>query len=87
MIDSIRQVYRRGVSLLIAIVCAASSLRRKLAGICGKVLSHCLFSFWLSILEEVNNQIKVIKRMAYGFSDDEYFFMRFQCSLIKRGMN
>ena len=27
-----------------------------------------------SVLEGVNNKIKVIKRMAYGFRDSEYFF-------------
>jgi len=29
-----------------------------------------------SILEGINNKIKVIKRMAYGFRDDECFFLR-----------
>ena len=28
------------------------------------------------ILEGMNNRIKVIKRVAYGFRDDEYFFLR-----------
>ena len=28
------------------------------------------------ILEGINNKIKVIKRMAYGFRDDEYFFLK-----------
>ena len=28
------------------------------------------------ILEGMNNTIKVIKRVAYGFRDDEYFFLR-----------
>ncbi len=29
-----------------------------------------------SILERVDNRIKVIKRMAYGFNDSEYFFLK-----------
>ncbi|MHC3748615.1 transposase, partial [Stutzerimonas stutzeri] len=29
-----------------------------------------------SVLEGVNNRIKVIKRMAYGFRDSEYFFLK-----------
>jgi transposase len=28
------------------------------------------------VLEGMNNKIKVIKRVAYGFRDDEYFFLR-----------
>jgi hypothetical protein len=29
-----------------------------------------------SVLEGINNKIKVIKRMAYGFRDDAYFFLK-----------
>jgi hypothetical protein len=29
-----------------------------------------------SLLEGINNKIKVIKRMAYGFRDDHYFFLK-----------
>ena len=28
------------------------------------------------ILEGVNNKTKVIKRIAYGYRDEEYFFLR-----------
>ena len=27
-----------------------------------------------------NNKIKVIKRMAYGFRDDEYFFLKIRAA-------
>ncbi|POA64666.1 transposase, partial [Pseudomonas sp. GW531-T4] len=27
-------------------------------------------------LEGINNRIKVIKRMAYGYRDSEFFFMK-----------
>lgn len=27
-------------------------------------------------LEGINNRIKVIKRMAYGYRDDAYFFLK-----------
>jgi len=40
------------------------------------VLAHCKCPLNTSILEGINNKIKVIKRMAYGFRDDEYFFLR-----------
>ncbi|MBU1235801.1 MAG: transposase, partial [Gammaproteobacteria bacterium] len=29
-----------------------------------------------NIIEGINNKIKVIKRMAYGFRDDAYFFLK-----------
>ncbi|WP_226376231.1 transposase [Pectobacterium quasiaquaticum] len=29
-----------------------------------------------SVLEGMNNKIKVIKRMAYGYRDNDYFFMK-----------
>jgi transposase len=40
------------------------------------ILAHCRHPLNTSILEGINNKIKVIKRMAYGFRDDEYFFLR-----------
>ena len=33
-----------------------------------------------SQLEGVNNRIKVIKRMAYGFRDSEYFFLKIKAA-------
>lgn len=33
-----------------------------------------------SILEGINNRIKVIKRMAYGFRDDDYFFLKIRAA-------
>lgn len=50
----------------------ARKLKERLPGI----FSHCKYPFNTSILEGINNKIKVIKRMAYGFRDDEYFFLR-----------
>ena len=50
----------------------ARKLKKRLPGI----LSHCRHPLNTSVLEGINNKIKVIKRMAYGFRDDEYFFLR-----------
>lgn len=33
-----------------------------------------------SILEGINNRIKVIKRMAYGYRDDAYFFLKIRAA-------
>ncbi len=50
----------------------AKLLKERLPGI----LAHCKHALNTSVIEGVNNKIKVIKRMAYGFRDDEYFFLR-----------
>ena len=49
---------------------------RQLAGKLEGVLSHCTYPLHTSLLEGINNKIKVIKRMAYGFRDDKYFFLK-----------
>ncbi|MBU0711246.1 transposase, partial [bacterium] len=33
-----------------------------------------------SFLEGMNNKIKVIKRVAFGFRDSEYFFLKIRAS-------
>lgn len=33
-----------------------------------------------SLLEGINNTIKVIKRRAYGFRDDDYFFLKIRAA-------
>jgi len=40
------------------------------------ILAHCHWPLHTSLLEGINNKIKVIKRMAYGYRDDEYFFLK-----------
>ena len=55
----------------------------------GRNLSKYMRGSWrvqlpdaiMSVLEGVNNKIKVIKRMAYGFRDSEYFFSENQGGL------
>jgi len=54
----------------------ARNLRRYTRGI----LASALFPMHTSLLEGVNNKIKVIKRMAYGFRDKEYFFLKIKAA-------
>jgi len=54
----------------------ARQLNEKLAG----VLAHCTYPLHTSLLEGINNKIKVIKRMAYGFRDHEYFFLKIRAA-------
>ena len=44
------------------------------------ILAHSKWPLHTSLLEGVNNKIKVIKRMAYGFRDDDYFFLRIRAA-------
>lgn len=49
---------------------------RKLKSYLPGILSHCRFPLHTSVLEGINNKIKVIKRMAFGFRDYAYFFLK-----------
>ena len=40
------------------------------------ILAHCRYPLGTNLIEGINNKIKVIKRMAYGFRDDAYFFLK-----------
>jgi transposase len=53
---------------------------RKLEAYMDGIIAHCRHAIHTSVLEGVNNKIKVIKRMAYGFRDDEYFFLRIRAA-------
>ena len=39
------------------------------------ILSHCRWHLNTSILEGINNKIKVLKRIAYGYRDEPSFFL------------
>lgn len=54
----------------------AKALEQRIEGI----LAHCRYPLHTSVIEGINNKIKVIKRMAYGFRDDEYFFLRIRAA-------
>lgn len=54
----------------------ARALRPYLPGI----LAHCRYPLGTNLIEGINNRIKVIKRMAYGFRDDVYFFLKIRAA-------
>jgi transposase len=58
------------------LVAFARNLKRKLPGI----LAHCRYPLHTGVLEGINNTIKVLKRMAYGFRDDGYFFLKIRAA-------
>jgi len=48
------------------------------------LINHCYYPIDTAKLEGMNNKIKVIKRIAYGFHDDDYFILKIKqgCSHI-----
>lgn len=54
----------------------AQKLRPYLPGI----LAHCRYPLGTNLIEGINNKIKVIKRMAYGFRDEAYFFLKIRAA-------
>jgi len=48
------------------------------------IINHCKHRMHTSMLEGVNNRIKVIKRVAYGFHDLEYFGLKVKQALPGR---
>lgn len=54
----------------------ARRLKTRVAGI----LAHCRWPLHTSLLEGINNRIKVMKRMAYGFRDHNYFFLKIRAA-------
>ena len=51
-------------------------LERHLDGI----LSHCRYPINSGMLEGCNNKIKVLKRIAYGYRDEAYFFLKIRAA-------
>jgi len=51
-------------------------LERHLDGI----LSHCRYPINSGVLEGCNNTIKVLKRVAYGYRDEAYFFLKIRAA-------
>lgn len=53
---------------------------RRLEGYLHGILNHCTWPLHTGLLEGINNRIKVIKRMAYGFRDHDYFFLKIRAA-------
>jgi transposase len=72
-----RHWYRRALASRIpALIAFARNLAARLDG----VLAHCRYPLHTGLLEGMNNKIKVLKRMAYGFRDDAYFFLKIRAA-------
>jgi len=72
-----KQWYRWAKSSRIpTLIAFAENLSARIEG----VISHCRYPLHTGILEGINNKIKVIKRMAYGYRDDAYFFLKIRAA-------
>jgi transposase len=59
---------------------ALKRFARILKGYLPGILAHARWPLSTSLLEGMNNKIKVIKRMAYGFRDEAYFFLKIRAA-------
>lgn len=57
-------------------ITALVTFARNLSAHAEGLLSYVKYPMTTGVIEGMNNTIKVIKRVAYGFRDDEYFFLR-----------
>ncbi len=53
---------------------------RRLSAYLHGIVSHCRHPLNTSVVEGINNTIKVIKRRAYGYRDKDYFFLKIRAA-------
>lgn len=69
--------YRRArASRIPALIRFAENLAARIEG----VLAHCRYPLHTGLLEGINNKIKVLKRIAYGYRDEAYFFLKIRAA-------
>ncbi|KGW80531.1 transposase family protein [Burkholderia pseudomallei MSHR456] len=44
------------------------------------IVARCRYPLNTSVVEGINNTIKVIKRRAYGYRDEQYFFLKIRAA-------
>lgn len=67
---------RARASRLVPLQRFVATLERHMHGI----LAHCRYPLSTGILEGCNNEVKVLKRMAYGYRDDAYLFLKIRAA-------
>jgi transposase len=72
-----REWYRRARTSRIP---ALAAFAKNLATRIESVISHCRYPLHTGLLEGINNRIKVLKRMAYGYRDEAYFFLKIRAA-------
>ncbi|MGF6972921.1 transposase [Paraburkholderia sp. JPY465] len=61
-------------------IAALQLFAQRLQGYWHGILARCHHPLNTSIVEGINNTIKVIKRRAYGYRDEEYFFLKIRAA-------
>ncbi|KDD29620.1 transposase, ISL3 family, partial [Bordetella bronchiseptica MBORD785] len=61
-------------------IAALNTFAQRLKGYLHGILARCRHPLNTSIVEGINNTIKVIKRRAYGYRDQEYFFLKIRAA-------
>lgn len=59
---------------------ALVTFARKLKAYRAGILAPCRYPLHTGVLEGMTNKIKVLKRMAYGFRNDDYFFLKIRAA-------
>lgn len=78
-----KQWYRRAIySKIGPLKEFARMLKRHWDGI----VAYCRHPINTSVLEGMNNKAKVIKRIAYGFRDPDYFFLKLRAAFPGKGL-
>ncbi len=72
-----RAWYRRALASRLA---PLQRFARRLQPYLDGILSHCQYPINSGVLEGCNNKIKVLKRVAYGYRDDAYFFLKIRAA-------
>lgn len=61
-------------------IAAVQKFAQRLQAYFHGILARCRHPLNTSIVEGINNTIKVIKRRAYGYRDEEYFFLKIRAA-------
>ena len=61
-------------------IAALAHFANKLSAYLHGIIARCRHRLNTSIVEGINNTIKVIKRRAYGYRDQEYFFLKIRAA-------
>ncbi|HNG82856.1 MAG TPA: ISL3 family transposase [Nitrospira sp.] len=61
-------------------IAALQQFAQRLQGYWHGIVSRCRHPLNTSVVEGINNTIKVIKRRAYGYRDQEYFFLKIRAA-------
>jgi transposase len=72
-----RSWYRRARASRLA---PLMSFARRLRAWSEYIINHCRYPLHTGLLEGINNKIKVLKRMAYGYRDEAYFFLKIRAA-------